>query len=163
MTRLKNVCIASLFHIHVLRHIRLSLTEEMADVVACALVQSRVYYANSLYTGLSSVNFDKLQLVKNTLARVVTPTRKRNHIQPSLKRLHWPPIRQCVDFKVALLTYSIHDSDEPQHLNSLLMNYKPTTSLRSAKGHLLVISWKNYLPLLELSVLLDKNFGTICH
>ena len=66
------------------RYIRLSQTEEMANVVACALVQSRVGYANSLYTGMSSVNFDKLQLVQNTLARVVTLIRKRDHIQPSL-------------------------------------------------------------------------------
>ena len=53
-------------------------------------------------------------------------------------RLHWLPIRQRVDFKVALLTYSIRYSGEPQHLNSLLMDNKPTRSLRSAEGHLLV-------------------------
>ena len=60
--QVKNVCRASLFHIRVLRHIRLSLTEEMSNVAACSLVQSRVDYANaiSLYTGMSSVNFDKL-------------------------------------------------------------------------------------------------------
>ena len=74
------MCRASLFHIHALRQIRLSLTEEMANVVACALVQSQVDYANSLYTGMSSVNFDKLQLVQNTLACVVTLTRKWDHI-----------------------------------------------------------------------------------
>ena len=84
-------------------------------------------------------NFDKLQLVQNTPARVVTLTRKRDHIQPSLKRLHWLPIRQRVDFKFALLTYSIRYSGEPQHLNSLLMDYKPTRSLRSAEEHLLVV------------------------
>ena len=68
------------FHIRALCHIPPSLTEEMANVVACALVQSRVDYANSLYTGMASVNFDKLQLVQNTLACVVTLTRKRDHI-----------------------------------------------------------------------------------
>ena len=107
----------------------------------CALVQSRVDYANSLYTGMSYVNFDKLQLVQNTLARVVTLTRKWDHIQPSLKRLHWLPIRQRVDFKVALLTYSIRYSGEPKHLNSPLMDSKPTRSLPSAEEHLLVVPW----------------------
>ena len=102
MTRLRTCAERYLFHIRVLCHIRPSLTEEMANVVACALVQSRVDYANSLHTGMSSVNFDKLQLVQNTLARVITLTRKRDHIQRSLKRLHWLPICQCVDFKVAL-------------------------------------------------------------
>ena len=72
--QVKNVCRASLFNIRALRHIRPPLTEEMANAVACALVHdhSRADYANSLYKGMSSVNFDKLQLVQNTLARVVT-------------------------------------------------------------------------------------------
>ena len=74
--QVKNVCRASLFHIRTLRHIRLSLTEETANVVVCSLVQSR-------YTGMLSVNFDKLQFVQNTLARVVTLTRKRD---PSSRR-----------------------------------------------------------------------------
>ena len=134
------MCRASFFHISALHHIRPTLTEEIANVVPSALVQSRVDYANSLYTGISSVNFDKLQLVENTLACVVTFTRKRDHIPPSLKRLHWLPIRQLVDFKIALLTYAIRYSGELQHLNSLPMDYKPTRSLRFAEEHLLVVS-----------------------
>ena len=89
---------------------------------------------------MSSVNFFyKRQLMQNTLARVVTLMRKWDHIHPSLKRLQWLPIHQRVDFKVALLTYSIRYSGEPPHLNSLLMDYKPTRSLRSAEEHLLVV------------------------
>ena len=91
------------------------------------------------HCGHVNIYFDKLQLVQNTLAHVVTLTRKRDHIQPSLKRRHWLPIRQRVDFKVALLTYLVHYSGEPQHLNSLQMDYKQTRSLRSAKEHLLVV------------------------
>ena len=90
-------------------------------------------------TGMLSVNSNKLRLMQNTLARVVTLTRKRDHIQLSLKKLHWLPIRQRVDFKVALFTYSIRHFGEPQHLNSLLMDYKPTRSLPSAEEHLLVV------------------------
>ena len=78
--QVKNVCKASLFLIHAVHHIHLSLTENMANVVTCALVQSRADYANSLYIGMLSVNFDKLQLVQNTLAYVITLSRKRDHI-----------------------------------------------------------------------------------
>ena len=63
MTRLRTCGKRSFFHIHALRQIRLSLTEEMPNIIACALIQSRVDCANSLYTGMSSVNFDKLQFV----------------------------------------------------------------------------------------------------
>ena len=117
--KVKHVCRASLFHIRALRHIRKSLTADMANSVACAFVQSRIDYANSLYTGMSSANFNKLQMVQNTLARVVTLTKKRDHIQPTLKRLHWLPIRQRVNYKEAMLTYTIRLSGVPHHLNAM--------------------------------------------
>ena len=52
--------------------------------------------------------------------------------------------RECTGYRyvnvsIWRLTYSIRFSGEPQHLNSLLMDYKPTRSLRPAKEHLLVV------------------------
>ena len=111
----------------------------MANSIACDLVQSRIDYANSLYTGMSSANFNKLQMMQNTLARVVTLTKKRDHIQPTLKRLHWLQIHQRVNYKVAMLTYTIRLSGEPHHLNAMLIYYRPTRTLRSADELLLVI------------------------
>ena len=42
---------------------------------------------------------------QNTLARVVTNTSKFEHITPILKKLHWLPIKQRIDYKLCLLTY----------------------------------------------------------
>ena len=80
--QIKSVSKASFFHIQALRHIRPTLTEDLANTVAGSLVQSRLDYANSLYSGMSSSNFVKLQRIQNTLARVVTLSDKRVHITP---------------------------------------------------------------------------------
>ena len=160
--QVKNVCRSSLCYIRALRHIRPSLPIEMANVVACALVQSRVDYVIHCTQECHLLILTIVKLVQNTLARVVTLTRKRDHIQLSLKRLHWLPIRQRVDFKVALLTYSIRHSGEPQHLNSLLMGDK-LDLYGLPKNIYLLFHEQNYLPLFELSVLLHQYFGTICH
>ena len=106
------------------------LTEEMANLVACSLVQSRLVYANALYVGMSSANFDALQRAQNTIARVVTLSLKRDHITPSLKRLHWLPVRQRVTYKIATLVYNIRRSREPDYLYSLLENYTPIRHLK---------------------------------
>ena len=68
------------------------------------------------------------------------PTLSQKSCLIRLIRLHWLPNRQHVDFKVALLTYSIRYSGEPQHLNSLLMDNKPTRSVRCVEEYLLVVS-----------------------
>ena len=67
-THVKNVCRTAFYHTRALRHIRPSLTEEMVNLVACSLVQSRRDYANALYVGMSSANFDALQWAQNTIA-----------------------------------------------------------------------------------------------
>ena len=138
--RRKNLCRASFFHIRALRHIRSSITENMANSSVCALIQSRLDYANTLYAGMSSTNFDKVQRVQKTLACVVTPTAKRDHITSTLERLHWLSIRYRVDCKLARLTYKIHLSGKPSNLRSQLVDYTPVRSLRSPYKHLLVFS-----------------------
>ena len=95
----------------------------MANSFVCALIQSRLDYANALYAGMSFTNFDKVQRVQNTLARVVTLTAKRDHIMPTLECLHWLPIRYRVDYKLARLTYKIHLTGELSHLRSQLVDY----------------------------------------
>ena len=49
--------------------------------------------------------------MQNAAARLVTGTRRRDHITPVLRQLHWLPVRQQVEFKLALLVYkALHDA-----------------------------------------------------
>ena len=72
------------FHIRALRHVRSAMSRETTNMVACAIVSSKFDYCNSVLAGMSSANLDRLQHVQNTLARVVTGTRRRDHITPVL-------------------------------------------------------------------------------
>ena len=47
------VCKSSHFHLRALRHIRSSLTHDMAKTVAASFIQSRLDYANSILYGTS--------------------------------------------------------------------------------------------------------------
>ena len=69
--QVSETCKASYFHIRALRHIRSSLTTEACKMIAAAIVGSRLDYCNSLLAGTSVSNLARLQLVQNTLARVV--------------------------------------------------------------------------------------------
>ena len=58
-------------------------------------------------------NLNKLQRIQNSLARVITNTSKYQHITPSLKKLHWLPIKQRIDYKICLLTYKTLTNQQP--------------------------------------------------
>ena len=45
---------------------------------------------------------------------LITGTRQSDHITPVLRELHWLPVRQRVDFKLALLVFkALHDLTAP--------------------------------------------------
>ena len=54
-----------------MRHFRASLTTDASKTIAAAIVGSRLDFCNSLLAGTSVSNLTHLQLVQNTLARVV--------------------------------------------------------------------------------------------
>ena len=87
-----------------------------ATALANSLVSSKLDYCNSLYSGISQSNLNKLQRIQNSLARVITNTSKYQHITPTLKKLHWLPIKQRIDYKLCLLTYKTLTNQQPTYL-----------------------------------------------
>ena len=88
-TPLSETCKASYSHIRALRYIRSSLTTEAAKTVVTAIVGSRLDYCNSHLAGASDSNRARLQLVQNTLARVLAHKSRFDHITPVLSELYW--------------------------------------------------------------------------
>ena len=96
------------------------------------MVGARIDYCNSILYGTSAANLNKLQRVINTLARVVSGTRKRDHITPVLADLHWLPVASRIKFKIALQTFKTLTTNKPEYLADLL-NFQTTfRSLRSS-------------------------------
>ena len=56
------------------------------------------------------------QSVQNAAARLVSGLRRRDHIRPTLLRLHWLSVRQRVLFKIAVLVYQCLDGLAPSYL-----------------------------------------------
>ena len=133
--QVSETCKASYFHIRALRHIRSSLTAEAAKTVATAIVGSRLDYCNSLLAGTSVSNLSRLQLVQNTLARVVAQKSRFDHITPVLSELHWLPFRHRMNFKIA----SCHHSHGPSVSTAILPRCTHSTLCACAITPLLVI------------------------
>ena len=136
------VCKASHYHIRALRHIRRTLSTDLAKTVACAIVGSRLDYCNSLLYRASNKNIHKLQHAQNAAARVVLnrPRFTFPNARPMLKELHWLPINERIEHKLATLVFKTRFYHEPSYLDTLLVDYIPTRSLRSGdKKGLLVV------------------------
>lgn len=75
---------------------------------------SRLDYCNSLYYGTQRKLLDRLQMVQNSAARLLTGTRKYDHITPVLRSLHWLPVPYRINFKILIFVFkSLHGVAPP--------------------------------------------------
>ena len=77
--------------------------------------------------------------ISSAAARVVTRTRKYEHITPVLIGLHWLPISYRITFKILLLTYKALNNLAPSYLSDLLSQRCNVRLLRSHSQELLSI------------------------
>ena len=63
------------------------------------------------------------------LARVVSGTRRSDHITPVLARLHWLPVAARITFKIALLTFKAITTKKPEYLAEMLDFQAPPKTL----------------------------------
>ena len=76
----------------------------------------RLDYCNSLLFGVTESLVQRLQADQNAAARLVSGTRRSEHITPVLRQLHWLPVRQRIEFKMAVLMCKALNGLSPQYL-----------------------------------------------
>ena len=132
-----HTCRTAYYHLHNIASIRRSLTTSACKIIVHSLVVSRLDFGNATLYGISEALLHRLQVLQNSAARLITGTRRREHISPVLFALHWLPIRQRIKFKLLLLVYRCLHQLAPAYLSELIKPYTPARSLRSADSNLI--------------------------
>ena len=128
---ISNITKSSFYHLRNIKKVRPFLSLEDTKKLTHAFVLSRLDYCNALYTGLPKKTTDRLQVIQNAAARIVTKTKSRDHITPVLASLHWIPVHFRIDFKVLLLAFKVKKGLAPLYLSDHLQEYVPARPLRS--------------------------------
>ncbi len=136
---ISNVTKTAFFHLRNIAKLRNMLSVSDAEKLVHAFMTSRLDYCNALLGGCPASSKNKLQIVRNAAARVLTRSRKYDHITPILQSLHWLPIKFRISYKILLLAYKALNDLAPAYLTNLLSHYNPTRSLRSQNSGLLVV------------------------
>ena len=126
-----SVCRVGYMHVRNIGRIRCYLTEDATKTMIHALVTSRLDYCNAVLYGLPASVTNKMQRLQNTCARMITRTRRRDHITQVLVKLHWLPVRRRIEYKMLSHTYRAIHRQAPQYMCDMLSLYQPTRALRT--------------------------------
>ena len=96
------------------------MTEHRCKTLVHAFVTSRLDYCNSLLYGLPKYLISKLQREQNAVARLITNTRKCDHIIPALHNLHWLPVFYRLYFKILIITFKAIYNMSPSYISNLV-------------------------------------------
>lgn len=134
--QISNVVKNSFYQLRVISRLKSFLSHNDLEIVIHAFITSRLDYCNSLYLGLPQASLRRLQLVQNAAARLLTGTRRREHITPILASLHWLPILFRIQFKVLLFVFKALNGLAPAYIIDLVP-HSVQRSLRSSNKGLL--------------------------
>ena len=107
------------------------------------MIISRLDYCNSVFAGLQADQVARLQRLQNNAARLIMEKRKRDHVTPLLKELHWLPVKFRCQYKIATLAYRHFEGSLPSHLSSSLCTYELSRPLGSSTERLFWIPKRN--------------------
>ena len=79
---------------------------------------SKLFYCFTVWAGISKQNLQKLQLVQNFAARILTDTKKFHHISPVLREFGWPSTKDQLLVRDTTQVYKIANGLAPLYLSS---------------------------------------------
>ena len=78
---------------------------------------TRLDYSNALLFGVSKHQMQQLQRIQNMAARIVTQSKKYEHITPVLQTMHWLPIQVRMSHVSLLTCRRIHSREKTAFCN----------------------------------------------
>ena len=130
------------YHARAIRHIRHLLTLDLAQTLACSLILSRIDYCNSVLHGAPSSIIQNLQRVQNNAARIVLQAPPRLDVNSLLQTLHWLPVEQRINYKLAVLTFKTQQTSSPQYLSQHISLRTSARNTRSSSVPLLCVPFR---------------------
>ena len=94
-------------------------TKPVLSTILNSLIFSKLFYCSTVWAGTSKQNLQKLK-VQNFAARVLTDTKKIDHISSVLRKLGWPSIKDQLLVRDTIQVYKIVTGLAPLYLSSKL-------------------------------------------
>jgi len=126
-SQISNVCKSAFYALNNIRKVSKYLDSHSTEGLIHTFISSRIDNCNSLFCSLPVAEIAKLQRVQNGAARLVTGSKRTEHITPTQRNLHWLAVEQ----RSCLLVSKALNGMSPSWLKELIVQYTLARRLRS--------------------------------
>jgi len=91
--------------------------------------------------GAPHSTIQKLQRIQKNAARIALQA-PRSDVNSLLQTLHWLPVEQRINYKLAVLTFKTRQTSSPQYLNQHISLRTSTHNTRSSSVQLLCVPFR---------------------
>ena len=138
-------CRSCYYHLRNIGRIKYSLDHDLRILMVNNLILSKLDYCNALLANTPKFQIEKLQKVENAAVRLIFNSNRRKSAKPYLKRAHFLPIEQRIEFKLCLIVFKIVNNECPLYLTEHFKLFSPNRELRVGRDFFtLVLPNKRY-------------------
>ena len=125
------------YHLRRLRLVKNYLDNQSVMKLVYAFILSRIDRCNSILVGLPDVTVAPITRVLHAAARLISGTKRHEHITPILRELHWLPLQSRIRFKLCVLMHGIKYNHCPDYLRNdvVLCSEVPTLARLRSSTH----------------------------
>ena len=129
-------CMSSLAQISRFKHM---FDKNTLIIIINALVFSKLFYCSSVWSNAATTLLLKLQAVQNFAARIISNTRKFDHVTPVLQGLRWLPVKSQLHYRDAVLAFKCMNGQAAPYLSSLFVKRVEISGRETRSSQLLNI------------------------
>ena len=101
-----------------INRVKRSFDQETPELLITSLVFSKMLYCSSVWSNTTLQNINRLQSIQNFASKIVTNSRKFDHLTPLLRELNWLPVKEQLFYRDSVLTFKCQNDLAPQYLTS---------------------------------------------
>ena len=108
-------------------------------IIINALVFSKLFHCSSVWSNTSQSNIAKLQAVQNFACRIVSGSKKYDHVTPILKQLNWLPVKQHMYYRDSIMAFKCMNGLVPGYLSDQFIKRSSISTRKTRNSQLLNI------------------------
>ena len=102
--------------LHQINRVKNLFRQSTLEMIVQSYVFSKLFYCFTAWSSTSQKNICKLKTVQNFATRIITGSRKYDHVTPALKKLKWLPVENILYLRDCVMTYKCMNKLAPDYL-----------------------------------------------